>query len=152
MLALGAITVAKYWFRIFPSHEVSPLYEHYADVEGIDASFIKDFRVNDTVFVDVTLLEAKDSAGWDILCHDFAISKLNAELQQFIDNGEDLISSQKIAKGNNPSKALTDTDNYDILATSRQTHMLTVFHIHNSNETQAIYHRNFDKSTQNYTH
>ena len=44
------------WRYIFPSHEVSDLYTHYEKVDGIDASFIKGFRVNDSVFIDVTLL------------------------------------------------------------------------------------------------
>ena len=36
----------------------SELYNRYADKEGIEASFIKDYKVNDSVFVDVTVLEA----------------------------------------------------------------------------------------------
>ena len=56
---------------LFPSDEVSEVYTRYADDESIDASFIKGYRVNDTLFVDVTLLQAKDSAGWERLLNDF---------------------------------------------------------------------------------
>lgn len=60
---------------IFPSEEVSEVYTRYADDESIDASFIKGYRVNDTLFVDVTLLQAKDSACWERLVEDFGLTE-----------------------------------------------------------------------------
>ena len=66
--------VALQWKYIFPSREVSDLYTRYENVDGVAASFIKDYKVNDTVFVDVTLLETKDTALWDSLCKDFGIA------------------------------------------------------------------------------
>ena len=76
VLALGAITVACRWHRIFPSDEVSDIYSKYSEREDIDASYVKKFRVNDTVVVDVTLLEAKDTKVWDELCKDFNIASI----------------------------------------------------------------------------
>ena len=61
---------------LFPSDEVSEVYTRYADDESIDASFIKGYRVNDTLFVDVTLLQAKDSAGWERLLNDFHLENV----------------------------------------------------------------------------
>ena len=60
---------------LFPSEEVSEVYSRYANDESIDASFIKGYRVNDTLFVDVTLLEAKDSAAWERLVEDFGLTE-----------------------------------------------------------------------------
>ena len=74
-VALGVITLIYRWHRIFPTHEVSEIYSRYAKEEGIDAAFVKDYRVNDTITVDVTLLEATDSAGWSMLKEDFGIAK-----------------------------------------------------------------------------
>ena len=68
------LCVALQWKYIFPSREVSDLYTRYEKVDGIETSFIKDYKVNDTVFVDVTLIETKDTALWDSLCKDFDIS------------------------------------------------------------------------------
>lgn len=76
-MALGAITVVLRWHRIFPSDEVSETYLKYAGRENMDVSFVKGYRVNDTVVVDVTLLETKDSATWDSLCLDFSIVPLS---------------------------------------------------------------------------
>lgn len=60
--------------RQLPLSECSEVYQKYKDVEGVDASFIKDFPANDSVSVDVTLLKAQDSTTWANLvielCHD----------------------------------------------------------------------------------
>jgi hypothetical protein len=61
------------WKYLFPSDEVSDIYTRYENVEGLDVSYIKNYRINDTVFADVTLLETKDSVVWDCLCEDFGI-------------------------------------------------------------------------------
>lgn len=134
------------WKYIFPSKEVSEIYTRYENVDEIAASFIKDYKVNDSVFVDVTMLEAKDSAGWAMLKQDFSVPELNAELQTFIDNGENPIFSRRIAKNGQPLKAHADTTNYDVLAISYYSHTLTLFHITNNDENQAVCYHNFDES------
>lgn len=73
LIVLGTLTV-KLWPRTVPFEQCSEIYKKYANVEKVKASFIKDFKVNDTVFVDVTLLETKDTALWDSLCKDFGIA------------------------------------------------------------------------------
>ncbi len=65
------------WKYIFPSDEVSEIYTKYAEQENIDASFIKNYRVNDTVFLDITLLETSDSVTWENLCKDFGIASFS---------------------------------------------------------------------------
>lgn len=142
-----AIALVQQWRYIFPSHEVSDLYTHYEKVDGIDASFIKDFRVNDSVFIDVTLLEAKDSAGWATLMHDFAVPEPNAELQAFIDNGEDLIFSQPLTPSRYPISIPSDTILFNELAISYYTHTLTIFHSKNEKERHAVLLHDLDEST-----
>lgn len=83
LIIIGTLAV-KLWPRSVPYDLCSDIYKHYAGVEGIDASFIKDFKVNDSVFVDVTLLEAKDSASWAVLMHDFPGPDLSNELQLLV--------------------------------------------------------------------
>lgn len=125
------------WRYIFPSHEVSEIYTRYENTDGIDASFIKDFRVNDSVFIDVTLLEAIDSTGWDILKKDFEVPNLPLELQQLVDSGKDLVFTKMISE---PAAS-------HLLAISYLTKTLTVFHIENDAEKHAVKYHNFDKST-----
>ena len=72
LLLSAALTLAvKYRPRGLSEEECGPLYRQYAHAPGIEASFVKGFRVNDTLFLDVTLLQAKDSAGWERLLNDF---------------------------------------------------------------------------------
>ena len=87
MIALGVITLVFRWHRIFPTDEVSELYTRYEHVEGLDVSYIKDFKVNDTVCVDVTMLEAKTDSAWALLKRDFEVAELTQEYQDMIDNG-----------------------------------------------------------------
>ena len=56
---------------LYPEREVSDLYLRYAEDPGVEASYVKGFRINDTLFVDATLLQAKDSTGWERLLNDF---------------------------------------------------------------------------------
>lgn len=66
-------------FFLFPRQlspeECGELYRHYQDSEGIEASFVKDFRVNDTLAVDVVLLEATTDSAWCELLLDFGASE-----------------------------------------------------------------------------
>ena len=128
-----------------PFSQCSSIYKKYADAEGIEATFIKDFRVNDTVFIDVTLLEAKDSAGWATLKQDFSLPELDAELQQRIDNGKDMVFSRSLTHKDYPKATRLDTLIYDVLAVSFYSHTITIFHSKNGEEEFSVYNHNFDE-------
>ncbi len=138
--------IAIQWKYIFPSNEVSEIYARYEKVEGIDVSFVKDYKVNDTVFVDVTLLEATDSVGWVTLKKDFDIPNPSPNFQQRIDSGKNMIGVKII-----PKSIAIDTTSKEypnnLLAISYLNHTLTIFHIKNDVEKHAVKYHNFDKST-----
>jgi hypothetical protein len=138
--------IAIQWKYIFPSNEVSEIYARYEKVEGIDVSFVKDYKVNDTVFVDVTLLEATDSVIWTTLKKDFEVPNPPPDVQQFIDNGEDLIYVKVMPKSTTTDTILDSYSN-NLLAISHLKRTLTVFHIKNKEELNAVRHYNYDKST-----
>ena len=60
--------------QVVPFDQCSDVYKRYADMDGVDATFIKDYKVNDTVTVRATLLETKDTTLWDSMCCNFGIS------------------------------------------------------------------------------
>ena len=70
LIELAAFTLWKRWYWFFPTHAVSEYYTRYAGAEGINAAFVKDYRVNDTLLLDVTVLEVTDSAVWEQVCDD----------------------------------------------------------------------------------
>ena len=72
LLLLGGGGAVLLLPQVVPFDQCSDLYKQYVAVEGINATYIKDYKVNDTVFVDVTLLEATDSM-WHTLMKDFNI-------------------------------------------------------------------------------
>lgn len=135
------------WRYIFPSHEVSEIYTRYENTDGIDASFIKDFRVNDSVFIDVTLLEAKDSAGWATLMHDFAVPDIDPKIRQHIYNKKELVFYQTLTPSHYPISIPSDTILFDVLAISYYAHTLTIFHSKNEKERHVVLLHDLDEST-----
>lgn len=132
LFAMAAVTVVLRWHRIFPSHETSELYRHYENHEHIDVSFVKDFRINDTVFVDVTLLEATDSAGWSVLKKGFDIIEsedLPPEEREFLNTYfNQPIVIKKAAPGKYNQQPDTCAAHNDIIAIERAAKHVCVFH------------------------
>ena len=145
-LAIVLVALAvRLWPRTVPFDQCSDVYKRYAAVDGVDATFIKDYKVNDTVFVDVTLLEATDSVSWTTLKKDFEVPDPSPDLQQFIDNGEDLIYVKLIPKTTASDTILNPYPN-DVLAISPLNRTLTIFHIANAEEKHAVFHHNYKKT------
>lgn len=130
--------------QVVPFRQCSEIYQKYAEVDGVDATFVKDYKVNDSVFVNVTVLQAKDSAGWALLCKDFDVPTPSLKSQQLIKDGVDLIFSGVIPKSEFEASANTYKNN--VLAISHLLHTLTVFHTMNENATTAVMYYNYDKS------
>jgi len=146
LLLLGGGGTVLLLPQVVPFDQCSDVYKRYAKMDGVDATFIKDYKINDTVFVDVTLLEATDSVGWATLKKDFDIPNPSPDFQQLIDSGKDMIGVKNIPK----SIAVDNTSNEypnNLLAISYLNHTLTFFHINNDVEKHAVKYHNFDKST-----
>lgn len=56
-----------------PPATTSEVYKTYAGSDHLECTYFEGYQVNDTLVVPVTLLEAKDSAGWETLKEDFDI-------------------------------------------------------------------------------
>ena len=142
-LAIVLVALAvRLWPRTVPFDQCSDVYKRYAAVDGVVATFIKDYKVNDTVFVDVTLLEATDSVSWTTLKKDFEVPDPSPDFQQFIDSGEDLIYVKLIPKSTASDTILNPYPN-DVLAISPLNRTLTIFHIANAEEKHAVFHYNY---------
>lgn len=147
-VALGAITVAQRWHRIFPSHNVSDIYKRYENREGLDVSYVKRYRVNDTVFVDVTLIEVKDTSVWNSVCEDFhitSLSKIPEEIRELYFS--DHTFEYKIDKDSAFTK---ESGPYikRLIVYSRKNMTVCVFHSLNDKQYDAI----IDKELENITY
>ena len=136
-IVLVALAV-RLWPRTVPFDQCSDLYKQYANVEGIDASFIKDYKVNDTVFVDVTLLEATTDSAWNGLVKEFNFGdQFNAELPS-----DTNAVSFWFAPRNHYNLPMDSTLlNNDIVVASQYRKTMAVFHITSEDQVNAIVFR-----------
>lgn len=98
LVELAAFTLWKRWYWFFPTHAVSEVYTRYAGTDGLNVVFFKDLKINDSVYVDVTLIEAKTDSAWTILQSDFNIPKLDSTLLEFVVDKEKIVTSCIAAK------------------------------------------------------
>jgi len=134
LAVLGVALAVRLWPRTVPFDQCSDLYKQYAGMEGIDATFIKNFKVNDTVFIDVTLLEAKNDSAWLTLQTNFNIPIIPEEYRELFEN-TDAIDYWLAPKGKYIPPMDSVLLNNDAVAVSRKMHLVSVFHL--TNETQA---------------
>lgn len=142
VVALAAITVAMRWHRLFPYGEVSELYLRYADEEGVDATFIRGFQVNDTVSVDVTLLQATDSAGWERLIADFQVRR------ESLTGKNDHIIGRRVKKGHSDRLIDSVPENNDQLLVADGMRTISIFHITDENQFYAILNKHIKELKQ----
>lgn len=142
------------WFlthpRQLPEEECSDTYRRYKDVEGVAASFIKGFPVNDTLRLDVTTLQATDSAGWERLLEDFHIrrsSELPEIVQRWLNEGKDMVGVH-LAPKSDPTLPTDTTNalNNNVVAVSRLYHTISIFYTETESEQKAVSNSNHEKS------
>ena len=133
---IGGVLLAKYLPGVVPYWQCSEVYKRYHKVEGVRATYIKNYPLNDTLTVGVTLLEATDSAGWEVLQRDFELIPLPPEALAFFDTNSVnlcLASKDDYCKGKD-SIIL----NNDVIAVSYYRQQVSVFSIVTEKQLDAI--------------
>lgn len=140
MLLIPAAVIAV---RLWPRMEGGGLYCTYADVPGIDATFLHGFPLNDTLTVDVTLLHASDSAGWERLKKDFNITDYPPEALPYIDpESPEFYYAPKRDHSLGKDSVLA---NNDYISVSRSKQEVFVFDIQFEEQVKAILHYKLNK-------
>ena len=142
-LSLGAVVAWRLWPRPLPPEECSELYRTYKDTPGIDATFIKDFHVNDTVYVNVTLLQATDSAGWEMLISDFMIRR------ESLTGSSNHVFFRLAKKGHSDRQIDTVAGNNDLIVTDDGIQTISIFHLNNKTNSRSIITKNTKKLNPN---
>ena len=144
LCAVGGAVAYKMWPRTVPLAECSEVYRRYADTPGVNAAYIKDYRVNDSVTVCVTLLEATDSASWDNLQKDFNV-KIPDEVLKML-NGEIPNRNIKFAPKIDYRLPMdTVFTNNDFIVTLRHNHIISIFHLESREQYNAVRNKQFDE-------
>ena len=140
--------LAAYCPRILLPSQCSPLYQRYCHTPGIEASFVKGFRINDTLAIDATLLHATDSASWERLREELRIPEPNPGTAESIKKGKDIIINYLAKKGSAESKMAPDPDDSDAIGVSYLNRSVSIYHTHNKAEAVAVLRYNIDISTK----
>lgn len=119
--------------RPLPPDKCSDVYRQYKDTPGIKASFIKDYPIDDTTTIDVTMLQAQDTNVWN-----------NTIIKLFhIENPDEYIPRQitfllipKSADGDPENKTLLD---HDLIAGDKKELSIAIFHLETEKQYDAIF-------------
>ena len=130
--------------RTVPLEECSEVYKRYKDVEGVRATYVKDYRVNDTLTIGVTLLEATTDSGWARLVSKFNVpmemvelAKSNPDIDIWVgqalkDRPEVLCDMSELNE--------EEAQELEIMTISMQMHTICIFHTCNKQEMDAIFY------------
>lgn len=109
LLAIASILVVvavKYWPRVLTPDQCSEVYRRYKDRDDLSVAFVKDYRVGDSITVDVTTITAKDSASWEQLLREMNIEEDIGELRRKADQkGTNYVCTYLCLK-NHPEKSV----------------------------------------------
>ena len=134
LIAVGVAVGLKRMPRTVPYWQCSKMYKRYSQIEGIRATYIKDFRVNDTLTLPVTLLEATTDSGWARLQKDFGVPEIPKEYEDLFYADSNQVSVKKYV---NPENTL-DTQSDDLVATSRYKRAICYFEIQNKEQREIM--------------
>ena len=73
LLLMLCVVLVKYSAYILPHKEdcYQEVYNHYAEKPAVEATFVKAFKINDTLAISATILHATNTEAWHALQQDF---------------------------------------------------------------------------------
>lgn len=136
-IVVGGLAVHRCTHTV-PLSRCSEVYRQWDHVVGVQATFLHGYRVNDTLALDVTLLQATDSAGWDSLVHQFNIPVFSKEIEDLIKENNSL--DYRLAPKGAPCEitSIDDPRGIDLVVIKRQTKNIFIFHLDNPEQRKAI--------------
>ena len=133
LIAVVAVVAIRYP-RTVPYEQCSEVYKHYSRVEGVRATYVKDYRINDTLTIGVTLLEATTDSGWAMLQENFGVPVVPKEYEELICGDSNRVTLKIIPK-KEPLCLEGDTLANDVFAVSYYKH--TIVHLEVKNRMQS---------------
>ena len=124
--------------------QASDVYYRYKDTPGVNAAYIKDYRVNDTLTICATLLEAVDSTGWASLKKEFKIEALLDSIQGHNEINETSRSIRLAPKKDYNLPTDSTLTNNDLIITLFFNHIICIFHTKDREQNHAIYKKQFN--------
>ncbi|MCR4813166.1 MAG: hypothetical protein K5867_11305 [Bacteroidales bacterium] len=135
VLAIALPVASKLWHK---KMEGAPgdVFMRYKDSTAIDVSYVGGFKLNDTLRIAVTLLEAKDDAAWETLTNDFDMPTSLAAAE---DEENECSTVFRLAPRNNPYGNITEPHDDDcVVAISKSMRSICVFDTRNEGQVEAV--------------
>lgn len=159
VVIVGGVLAVMYLPGLVAYWQSSEVYKKYCRVEGVRATYVKDFRVNDTLTIGVTLLEATDSAGWEYLLNAFGEPREDSEVVEKSTKQAKVWArlapkghpEEKVGNGNQSGNDEAKEWNYDVLLKSYEERVLSVFEVKSMEEYIALFDYSSDIMTENST-
>ena len=148
LIVVGILAFVKLYPRSVPLDECSPLYRQYAGQEGIEAFYVRDYPVDDTTLVDVTLLRATTDSAWVSMC----LKSLPYDYPE--DKRENVIHGNSVtqyisSKDDIRTKVIpSDTNNYNLVFINARQKYIVIFHTENKTQVSIL----LDKITSYMLH
>lgn len=144
LLLAAVVAVAVLLPRTVPEAECSDVYRRYAGRDDVAAGYIRDYRINDTVSVDVTVLEAQNDTAWSSLLNDFGIPPMPQEIIELVGlNVVDVRSSPKYDYSQPRDSVELNNDETAVYWVDKK---IYVFHITSLNQIESVRHSQYDES------
>ncbi len=147
LLASAATAAVIYWRHTVPLSQTSEVYRRYRDFPGVDAAFIRQMPINDTLRVDMTLLQARDSLAFANLLRDIGKSEefirdmatLKALYEKM--GKDDIRFSGDCPKDQPGSKSDPDPANNEAVSFFPVRLIVAVFHTHSEMELNTVFYK-----------
>lgn len=138
VLMVAGVAAAVLVPRLLPLGDEGSLYRRYRNMPGIEATYLKDFPIDDSVTIDVTMLHAQDTNVWN-----------NTVMKLFhVENPDEYIPREitfllipKNADGDPENKTLLD---HDLIAGDKKELTIGLFHLENEKQYDAIFETYFN--------
>lgn len=129
-----AVLAVKYLPSLLRS-EANELYRRYEHCDGVKVGFVKDFRINDSVTADITVITAKDSVAWEALQRDFGIPEEFIEANRTAkQRGTMNMTSFHCEKGHPEKRVAGDDKPFDVVYYSSQERAMYIYDITEKNK------------------
>ena len=126
-----------------PLEECSEVYRQYCDTPGIRAAFIKDKQINDTLRLDMTLLQAEDSLTFVDFLKNTGRSDEYISDMMLSEVDENIRFTGLKPRGTLTSPIDPIRTNNDVVSIFPALHSIAVFHVETEEEMDAVLVGNF---------
>lgn len=147
LASIGITYLAKRWSQITAPRTTSEIYTRYTGREGLLVSFVKDYRVNDSTTVDVTVIQAVDTSLWGQLLSDFAYPVIaDREFQRQLYSDTSSILLAVLSKTNPKSGIDPVLANNNVVTASYFKHTICAFEINDTLQIRRIIRNQLEKN------